>query len=86
MGPIGVKYLKVRDGEWIRPTKHIGHKICCCDCGLVHRFDFRIVSGRIEFRAIRDRRATAATVERRKIRRVLESVQSADAVVTGSRE
>jgi hypothetical protein len=38
----------------------------CCDCGLIHRLDFRIVDGRIEFRARRDDRATAAA--RRKFR------------------
>jgi len=32
----------------------------CCDCGLIHRLDFRIVDGRIEFRTRRDDRATAA--------------------------
>jgi hypothetical protein len=43
----------------------------CCDCGLIHRLDFRIVDGRngtrpgvrglrVEFRTRRDDRATAA--------------------------
>jgi hypothetical protein len=32
----------------------------CCDCRLIHRLDFRIVDGRIEFRTRRDGRATAA--------------------------
>jgi hypothetical protein len=38
----------------------------CCDCGLVHRMDFRIVKGRVQFRPFRDKRATAAA--RRKSR------------------
>jgi hypothetical protein len=32
----------------------------CCECGLIHRLDFRIVDGGIEFRTRRDDRATAA--------------------------
>ena len=32
----------------------------CCDCGLIHRLDFRIVDGKVEFRTRRDDRATAA--------------------------
>jgi hypothetical protein len=32
----------------------------CCDCGLIHRLDFRIVGGRVEFRTRRDERVTAA--------------------------
>lgn len=30
------------DGEWIQPVQH-GYYIRCCDCGLTHRFDFRVV-------------------------------------------
>ncbi len=45
---------------------HQAYKLCCCDCGLVHRLDFRLVTyGRglfkkIQFRVFRDNRATAA--------------------------
>ncbi len=38
-----------------------GWKMRCCDCALVHDFDFRIVKGKLEFRASRDKRATAAS-------------------------
>lgn len=34
-------------------------KAACCDCGLVHRMDFRIHKGRAQFRAWRDNRTTA---------------------------
>lgn len=36
------KYRFLKDGEWVFPTmdKHIRG---CCDCGLVHRVDMRIV-------------------------------------------
>jgi hypothetical protein len=55
---MGSKYPAVKAGEWIRPVVG-GYKMKCCDCGLVHRFDFRIVNGEIELRAFRDNRATA---------------------------
>ncbi len=53
------RYNQLYDGEWIRPIRH-GFKDCCCDCGLVHRVDFRIKDGKIEFRCFRDPRATSA--------------------------
>ena len=71
------RYDQPEAGEWVQPTPE-GYKFQCCDCGLVHRLDFRIVyantgmpvrfSGRkVQFRAFRDERATAAVRrERRK--------------------
>lgn len=52
-----MRYEQVIDGEWIRPVRK-GYKMRCCDCGLVHLVDFRVVNGRIELRASRDKRAT----------------------------
>lgn len=43
----------VMDGEWIHPTPQRGFKMGCCDCGLIHRVDFRIIDGEAEFRATR---------------------------------
>lgn len=51
-------YHQVVDGEWITPSRL--HKMACCDCGLVHKLEFRIVKGQVTFRAWRDKRATAA--------------------------
>lgn len=63
-------YANPKPGEWIRPVKR-GYKLCCCDCGLVHKIDFRHVKwgrGRkIQFRCFRDERATAAV--RREMRK-----------------
>ena len=51
------------EGEWIQPVRR-GYKLRCCDCGLVHKLDFRLVPTKagtfIHFRAFRDNRATAA--------------------------
>lgn len=55
-----MKYLQKKDGEWIQPIQN-GYKFCCCDCGLVHKLDFRVHKGRIQFRAHRDNRATGQT-------------------------
>ena len=46
-----------RDGEWLRPVAN-GYTVACCDCGSVHKVDFRIVDGRVEIRAFRAPRET----------------------------
>lgn len=51
-------YTKPQDGQWVQPIKR-GYKLRCCDCGLVHRMDFRIVKGRVQFMAFRHARSTA---------------------------
>jgi hypothetical protein len=53
-----MRYTKPGEGEWLKPV-HNGYKLGCCDCGLVHKMDFRVVKGKVEFRAFRDERATA---------------------------
>lgn len=55
-----VQYRQACDGDWIEPTPQRGHKMRCCDCGLIHRINFRVVRGRVQFQAWRDARATAA--------------------------
>lgn len=48
-----MKFKTVGPGEWQQP-KEKGYLMQCCDCGLVHRMDFRIYRGRIQFRAFRN--------------------------------
>lgn len=59
-----MRYTKPKDGEWIQPQRR-AYKLMCCDCGLVHNLDFRVVhSGRgctVQFRAYRNNRSTAMT-------------------------
>ena len=50
-------YYQVTDGEWIVVPKR-GYKEQCCDCGLVHRMNFKILDGRIHIQTFRDPRAT----------------------------
>ena len=40
----------------------------CCDCGLVHRVQFRIHRGQIQYRIERDNRATGQARRWRKAR------------------
>jgi hypothetical protein len=51
-----MRYSQAFDGEWLQPRRR-RYYIKCCDCGLVHRIDFRLVvrgNGRsIQFRAFR---------------------------------
>ena len=52
-----VKFDIIESGEWIEPVRS-GYKLVCCDCGLVHRIDFRVWKRRIQFRLFRDNRST----------------------------
>lgn len=71
---MGRRYPDVEPGEWIRPRRN-GYRMLCCDCGLAHALDFRIVkdsAGRsiILLRAYRDNRATAASRKGKRYRKV----------------
>lgn len=51
-------YYHVTDGEWISVPWR-GYKEQCCDCGLIHRLNFRVnKSGHLEIQTHRDVRAT----------------------------
>ncbi len=58
-----MKYDQVNDGDWITPIMR-GYRMKCCDCGLVHRIDFKVKRhGRghsVSIRVTRLERATAA--------------------------
>jgi hypothetical protein len=58
-----VTYDVISYGEWTRPRMK-NFREQCCDCGLIHRLDFRIVDGKVEFRTRRDDRAPAAAPRR----------------------
>jgi hypothetical protein len=53
-------YYQVTDGEWLEALMK-NNKDQCCDCGLVHKVNYRInAKGKIEVQVFRDERATAA--------------------------
>lgn len=64
-----MKFKRVLDGEWVQPRRR-GYKMACCDCGLVHTLNFRLVKwGRgtkIQFQASRNERSTALMRRQRK--------------------
>lgn len=52
-----IAYNQRYDGEWVDVTEERFY--ACCDCGLVHRYEHRVLEGRILRRVFRDRRGTA---------------------------
>ena len=65
------KYPEVKAGEWIYPIRH-GYKMKCCDCGLVHTLNFKLIKrGKrhiILLQGFRDERSTAAVRREQKKR------------------
>jgi hypothetical protein len=37
-----MRYRNIQDGEWVMPRMK-NHFMKCCDCGLVHRIDFKVI-------------------------------------------
>jgi hypothetical protein len=64
---VSKRYDRPKAGQWIQPVRR-GYRMACCDCCLVHTLDFRIVDGRVQFRAFRNNRATAALRRANRIR------------------
>ena len=48
--------VQIEDGKWYRMKGYTHTE--CCDCALVHKEEFRVVDGHIEWRAVRDDKAT----------------------------
>ncbi len=59
-------YTQIHDGDWITPH-HRDYRLACCDCGLTHDVQFRIVRGSVQFRASRNNRATSAARRAKRI-------------------
>jgi Zn-finger protein len=66
-------YPSPESGEWVQPTRR-GYLMQCCDCGLVHRLDFKLVQyangkrRKIRFRVDREDAETARVRKARGIR------------------
>jgi len=59
-----LSYERPDEGEWVQPVFE-NYKMACCDCGLVHRMNFRVKGGRPQFQVFRDNRATGQVRRRR---------------------
>lgn len=60
---MGRKYPRPKAGEWVRPVRR-GYKMACCDCGLVHVLNFKLIpwgrGKKILLQAFRDNKATGS--------------------------
>jgi hypothetical protein len=57
--PRRIKHVAGEGGwsEWVHPLP--GYRLICCDCGLSHEMEFRVVANEVIFRARRHERSTA---------------------------
>ena len=53
------KFYTATEGVWVF-VRRSGQGMACCDCGLVHKFQFRNMGKHIQIRGWRDERRTAA--------------------------
>jgi len=52
----GMKRRTLTAGRWYEVRTHVG----CCDCGLIHREEYKDRGGKLYRRSFRDHEATAA--------------------------
>lgn len=60
-----MKYPQLHDGDWIR-VPFRGFRAICCDCGLTHVFNFKLVGRELRMQVKRHARATAAARRKKK--------------------
>ncbi len=60
MKAIRSKYKQFHDGDEIEIQEGVGLNFACCDCGLVHDLQIRLVDGKVFASFVRNNRATAA--------------------------
>jgi hypothetical protein len=41
-----MRYKQIKDGEWIQPIRK-NYRIQCCDCGLTHKLNFKLVKDKL---------------------------------------
>lgn len=60
------RFREVKAGKWTQPNQRY-YYMQCCDCGLVHKTEFRVVQGRAQLRAWRANGMTAQVRRKRHI-------------------
>ena len=60
------KDIQCKAGVWYKLNRY--HTFVCCDCDLVHIYNFRTVKGKLQFRAWRNERSTGQRRRWRKTR------------------
>lgn len=61
------KYEQVQDGDWHRWHRKDNFEECC-DCGLTHRVEYKVVNNQIWFRCWREDKLTDRKRKRRGIK------------------
>jgi len=61
------RYKQIFDDEWFYVPRR-GYQQACCDCRLVHVFNFRLRKGKLEMSVRRDARATGQLRRHQKAR------------------
>lgn len=67
-------YDQVIEGQWFRfgdSKSNRREKVACCDCGLVHQFNFRLKNGELQMQVFRLPRETGG--RRRALRQEKEN-------------
>jgi hypothetical protein len=57
---MATRYVQRRDREWVHMGRARKHLVQCCDCGLVHLFQFKVSGSKLSWAATRLKRNTAA--------------------------
>ncbi len=70
---MAVNYIQRFDNEWVDVTN--GQLIACCDCGLVHDFEYAILGDRILKRALRNNRETAYRRNRKDVKASIKKLK-----------
>ncbi len=63
------RYVQIEDGDWFEPSDQRRYYDQCCDCGLTHELNFKVVDGKVLFRTRLRPRETAAARRRVAIKR-----------------
>ena len=77
---MGLKYIQRFNGKPFKvPIKNHTERIACCDCGLVHDFNFEVKGTFIIVHAKVNKRSTA---QRRRNKKVSESIMTLGRIAT----
>jgi Zn-finger protein len=73
-------FKQVKDGEWVKP-KMTGYVHECCNCGAMHRMDFRVESDgeNIEMRGTRLTDKEAADVRAKHLAELIADMEAVTA-------
>ena len=69
------KYTQLYDGDSIEFESGENWNLQCCDCGLVHRFDFKINKKKMTVTLRRDKRRTSAVRRGKECKKSIASLQ-----------